>query len=70
MTEQLDRIEAMLEKLVPQRNQVSAEWVQQHVAAMLIAMASDKKIEAIRECRAMTGYGLKECKDLICNILP
>lgn len=32
---------------------------------MLQAMHDERKIEAIKECRALTGYGLKESKDLI-----
>lgn len=69
MTEQLDRIEAILEKLVLQRNQVSIQWVQQHVVQMLASMAQGRKIEAIKECRAVTGCSLKEAKDLIFNVM-
>jgi hypothetical protein len=69
MTEQLDRIEAMLQKLVPDRDRVPMRWVQLHVVEMLSAMARGNKIEAIKECRTITGYGLKEAKDLICNVL-
>jgi ribosomal protein L7/L12 len=35
------------------------------VVTMLTAMANSRKIEAIKECRAITGLGLKEAKDLI-----
>lgn len=35
------------------------------VTTMLIAMAQHRKIEAIKECRTLTGLGLKEAKDLI-----
>lgn len=35
------------------------------VVFMLQSMANNKKIEAIKMCRQMTGYGLKESKDLI-----
>ena len=67
MTEsQLDRIEAALQKLVPQNNNAA---IQRAVIEMLSYMARGKKIEAIKECRALTGIGLKEAKDLICNAM-
>ncbi len=42
----------------------------QAVAAMLDAIKKGSKIEAIREHRAMTGYGLKESKDEIEKYWP
>ena len=35
------------------------------VERMLRALHENKKIEAIKYCRALTGLGLKEAKDLI-----
>jgi ribosomal protein L7/L12 len=35
------------------------------VIEMLAAMATGRKIEAIKYCRALTGQGLKEAKDMI-----
>jgi ribosomal protein L7/L12 len=70
ITEQLDRIEAMLAKLAPAEDHVSAKKVQRHVIEMLSYMARGKKIEAIKECRAVAGVGLKEAKDLICAVMP
>src|SRR3954453_5558048 len=32
---------------------------------VVLAAAGDKKIEVIKECRAITGLGLKEAKDLV-----
>ena len=32
---------------------------------MILAAAGDKKIEVIKEVRAITGLGLKEAKDLV-----
>jgi ribosomal protein L7/L12 len=68
MSAQLDRIEAMLKTLAPHENMVSVQWVQQHLVEMLVHMAEGKKIEAIKECCTLTGCGLKESKDLICNV--
>lgn len=71
MTEtQLDRVETMLKKIAPAKHQIGLDFVQQHVAGMLVSMARGKKIDAIYECRTLTGFGLKEAKDLICNALP
>lgn len=40
------------------------------VLEMLAAMRDGKKIEAIKYCRTLTGYGLKESKDLIESAWP
>ena len=63
---QLDRIEKMLERLVPKNNTADT---QRRIIEMLSYMARGKKIEAIKECRHITGIGLKEAKDLICNAM-
>lgn len=35
------------------------------VVEMMSAMAQGRKIEAIKYCRALTNYGLKEAKDMV-----
>ena len=35
---------------------------------VVLAAAGDKKIEVIKEVRALTGLGLKEAKDLVDNL--
>lgn len=52
-------------RLQTEKQQAEALPNRGDVVLMLSAMASDKKIEAIRYCRALTGYGLKEAKDMI-----
>ena len=42
-----------------------AKYDETKLGAMLSAMQQGKKIDAIKEHRAMTGYGLKESKDFI-----
>ncbi len=37
------------------------------VIAMMEAMATGRKIEAIKYCRTLTGHGLKEAKDMVEN---
>ena len=37
---------------------------------VVLAAAGDKKIEVIKEVRAITGLGLKEAKDLVERVLP
>ena len=39
--------------------------VEQTVFTVVLAGAGDKKIEVIKEVRAITGLGLKEAKDLV-----
>ena len=63
---QLDRIEAMLQLLAPTN---TAADTQRRVIEMLSYMARNQKIEAIKECRHITGIGLKEAKNLICNAM-
>ena len=71
MSDQLDRIESMLERLtVSQWDQVNTRWVQLQAVEMLEAMAQGRKVDAIKACRAITGRALKEAKDLICNVMP
>lgn len=43
----------------------SSKFSVHSLAAMLEAMKNERKIEAIKEHRQMTGYGLKESKDFI-----
>ena len=35
------------------------------VIEMMSGMATGRKIEAIKFCRSLTGYGLKEAKDMV-----
>jgi len=42
-----------------------AKYDETKLGAMLSAMQQGRKIDAIREHRAMTGYGLKESKDFV-----
>ena len=41
------------------------KWGVSAAAAVAVAAAGDKKIEVIKEVRALTGLGLKEAKDLV-----
>lgn len=50
-----------LVKAYHEPSQVSAD----SIANLLDAIKADRKIEAIKEHRMMTGYGLKESKDEI-----
>lgn len=43
--------------------------VQRDVVGLLEAMASGKKIEAIKNYRSLTGYGLKESKDAVERVM-
>lgn len=71
MTEtQLDRIEIMLGKLVPDQNQVGVDFMRRHTVEMFAAMRDGRKIEAIKECRLLAGVGLKEAKDMVCAVMP
>jgi ribosomal protein L7/L12 len=67
---QLDRIEGMLAQLVNAHpgmdtNLVHKSDVQRQVVEMFSHMLCERKIEAIRQYRALTGYGIKESKDAI-----
>lgn len=71
---QLDRIEAMLTDLTnkaeaalppSQPGMISVDFVRQTAAGMFKALIDDRKIEAIKACRQLTGMGLKESKDAI-----
>lgn len=55
-----------LVKACNEPSQVSADAI----GRMLDAIKQDHKIEAIREHRMMTGYGLKESKDEIEKYWP
>jgi ribosomal protein L7/L12 len=62
---QMDRIEAKLDQII-NRDQVLAKAVDIKSFKRCLDFVRDKhKIEAIKECRAMLGIGLKEAKDLI-----
>lgn len=41
----------------------------QHVVDLIRAMADDRKIEAIKAFRTLTGYPLKESKDAIESVM-
>ena len=41
------------------------KWGVSAAAPVAVAAAGDKKIEVIKEVRAVTGLGLKEAKDLV-----
>lgn len=49
----------------PPSNQQIQAASGQEVMDMMNAMATGKKIEAIKACRSLTGLGLKEAKDMI-----
>ncbi len=67
MTHQLDRIEEMLMQLVGtnQPDVIRKSDVSRAVIELFGFIVANKKIEAIKLCRALTGYGLKESKDII-----
>jgi large subunit ribosomal protein L7/L12 len=44
---------------------ISAEEVEQTEFDVVLTAAGDKKIQVIKEVRAITGLGLKEAKDLV-----
>ncbi|HMO28838.1 50S ribosomal protein L7/L12 [Enterovirga sp.] len=46
-------------------NQAPAAVEEQTEFTVVLAAAGDKKIEVIKEVRAITGLGLKEAKDLV-----
>lgn len=67
---QLDRIELMLVKLADAHpgmdaNLVHKSDVQRQVVELFSHMLCQRKIEAIRQYRALTGYGIKESKDAV-----
>ena len=71
MTHQMDRLEEMLQKLVDDR--ASADHLRRDAVARLVIelfgfMLTNKKIEAIKYYRMLTGHGLKESKDAICTL--
>lgn len=70
MTHQLDRMEEMLVKLLDAHPGSDDSRIHKgDVAALVIGLirdiASDRKIEAIKGYRHLTGHGLKESKDAI-----
>src|SRR5271154_6175891 len=44
---------------------LEAKWGVSAAAAVAVAASGDKKIEVIKEVRAITALGLKEAKDLV-----
>ena len=62
---QLDRIEEMLKQLTGDTPTMHPSWVREHVMALFSFIVQDKKIEAIKEYRTLTGLPLKESKDAI-----
>lgn len=67
---QLDRIEGMLSQLARTYNAdtIQDTW-QRNVITLLVMMAEDRRIEAIKALRLMTGLPLKEAKDYVCNAI-
>src|SRR5246500_2806894 len=49
----------------PGAAQVAAPVEEKTEVTVVLAAVGDKKIEGIKEVRAMTGLGLKEAKDLV-----
>ena len=49
----------------PGRRPAAAAVEEQTEFNVILAAAGDKKIEVIKEVRAITGLGLKEAKDLV-----
>ena len=71
MAHQLDRIEAMLQMLTDKtlpNDTVHRGEMQKHVLDLFKYIWDRKLIEAIKEYRFLTGYGLKESKDEIMKI--
>jgi ribosomal protein L7/L12 len=70
---QLDRMEEMLVKLtkgIPDDDtHVLSRDVRLTVTALFGFMRDDRKIEAIKAFRTLTGYGLKESKEEIESIM-
>ena len=57
---------AELAKLLEEKWGVSAAAAEEKTEfTVVLAAAGDKKIEVIKEVRAITGLGLKEAKDLV-----
>ena len=57
---------AELAKLLEEKWGVSAAAAEEKTEfTVVLASAGDKKIEVIKEVRAITGLGLKEAKDLV-----
>ena len=57
---------AELAKLLEEKWGVSAAAAEEKTEfSVVLASAGDKKIEVIKEVRAITGLGLKEAKDLV-----
>ena len=72
---QLDRIEDMLKALVDAHPGLDANKIHKADVSRLVAdlfghMLGERKIEAIRNYRMLTGEGLKESKDIIERIMP
>lgn len=67
---QLDRMEIMLSQLVTGNGlELYRGNTQRLVIEMLSCMADNRKIEAIKILRQITGMPLKESKDAICNAM-
>lgn len=67
---QLDRMEQMLTQLIDahpglDENKIHKADVSRAVVDLFGHMLCERKIEAIRNYRALTGYGLKESKDAV-----
>jgi len=56
---------AELSKMLEEKWGVSAAAEEKTEFTVMLTAAGDKKIEVIKEVRAITGLGLKEAKDLV-----
>lgn len=61
MDDWMNRIEAKLDRLNDAKYQTDADQIKR----LLVAFKANRRIDAIREIRLMTGLGLKEAKDLL-----
>jgi ribosomal protein L7/L12 len=70
LTMENKRLQEQLQSLasVAPRNQPNGNI--EHVRSLLSAMANSEKIQAIKMVRTLTGFGLKESKDLVEDFAP
>ena len=61
----IEEIEKLVRDLIPVQSTGSVNIDPVLLEDMFQSMAMNRKIDAIKACRAMTGLGLKEAKDFI-----
>jgi ribosomal protein L7/L12 len=61
MDEWMNRIEAKLDKLNDAKYLTDPDQIKR----LLVAFKAGRRIESIKEIRAMTGFGLKEAMNLL-----